>query len=264
MSTTDFRAISFARMPSSLTSLRGCGAFLVPRNSGAFNSPLVRGHSLRSRHRIGLSFMASLKTLNKADLLAKAEFFEAEVARLQASESELTEVNKSLAEAIEDLQSAPAPAAQPAAAAESASVPADMMMTGMLRVVTPATYKDGTPVDGLFKVAIETSVSYTTGKDAAGKFTWSRVNGYKTVWFTASEEIAQPLLAQVELNEWTLVRCWYRYATKASNVVQKQVVKKDGTRATVDALQHPADLKALRIDVVTSGSGDAQDDNDVV
>ena len=139
-----------------------------------------------------------------------------------------------------------------------------MMMTGMLRVVTPATYKDGTPVDGLFKLGIETSVSYTSGKDAKGDYIWRRVNGYKTVWFTASEEVAQPLLAQLELNDWTLVRCWYRYATKASNVIQKQVVKKDGTRVSVDALQHPADLKALRIDVVRSGSNDSQDDNDVV
>ena len=111
-------------------------------------------------------------------------------------------------------QTAPAAAAAPA-------FPADMCMVGMLRAVKPVTRKDGSVVEGFFRFAVETSVSYTTGKDVDGEYVWHRVN-HKTIWFNADQELADELNGYLESNEWTLVRNWYRFTTSAKNVIDVQ------------------------------------------
>ena len=194
--------------------------------------------------------MAQLKSLTKDQLIALVESKEQLVADLEAANELLS-------------------SDQPAGGMD---IPADMMMTGMLRAVTPVTRKDKTVVDGLFKFAVETAVSYTTGQDADGKNIWQRVNGYKTVWFTADQALADQLQGLLDTNDWTLVRNWYRYATSARNIIDVQQrdyktneVRRDehGKPLMRKALNHPADLKGQRVDVISSAPKSAADDNDV-
>ena len=182
--------------------------------------------------------MTTLSTLTKAQLVALVEQNEAQV-------QDLTAANTALLEATQDLGDADT----------QSSVAADMMMTGILRSCIPATRKDGTPVDGLFKFWVETSVSYKTGDE------WNRVSNYKSAMFTCDQVIADQLLELLEVNEFTVVRNWYRYATSAKNVIDVKQLDFETKAVRLDenghplmrkGLQYPADLKCLQIDVITS------------
>ena len=210
--------------------------------------------------------MASLAAYNKAQLIELVEQYRTQI-------DDLTVANEALASGIDNA----GPQDEDAVSALS-HVPADMLVTGMLVACKPATFskgpKAGQVVDGLHKFAISTSVAYTNGKDAEGEYIWERVKNYKTVWFICDEQLAVEINALLESNSWTLVRCWYRYSTRAKNVVDvKQVDYKTKAVRTDDngvpllrkALANPADLKGLRIDVVKSApKGETTDDNDVM
>jgi len=207
--------------------------------------------------------MTSLASYNKAQLIELVESYraqrdenEAKLARQEKVVSDLTQANEMLSSVVED-------AAQPA----DAGTPGDMMVTGLLKACVPATRKDGSPVDGLFKYAVELSVSYTTGQDADGNYAWDRVSAYKTLWFTCDEAMASTLTELLEANDWTLVRSWYRYGTKAANVVStkvigddgQQVVGKNGQPVFAKRLKYAADLRGQQVDVIKF-SAKADDD----
>ena len=201
--------------------------------------------------------MASLTSYNKTELIGLVEQYRKQVDDLNAANEILS--------AAADGDDAAAPAA--------ADIPSDMMMTGFLRAVTQVTRKkDNSVVDGLYKFAVETSVPYTDGQDADGAYIWKRVSNYKTVWFTADQALADQLQGLLDTNEWTLVRNWYRYATSARNIIDVQQrdhktneVRRDehGKPLMRKALNHPADLKGQRVDVISSAPKSAADDNDV-
>ena len=209
--------------------------------------------------------MASLASYSKAQLIELVEQYRTQI-------DDLSVANEALASGIDDVGT------QAEAGAIQIPERADMLVTGMLRACVPATYskgpKAGQVVDGLHKFCIETSVSYVDGKDANGKDKWERANAYKSVWFVCDDTLAEQINALLEANSWTLVRCWYRYKTSAKNVIQvKQVDRKTGAVRTDEngaplfkkALQYPADLKGLRIDVVASALAEQVDDsNDVM
>ena len=188
--------------------------------------------------------MTTLSTLTKAQLVTLVEQHEAQV-------QDLTDANTALLEATMDLGQTDT----------QSSVAADMMMTGVLRSCIQATRKDGTPVDGLYKFWVETSVSYTDGKNADDNYVWNRVSNYKSAMFTCDQVIADQLLELLEVNDFVVIRNWYRYATSAKNVIDvKQLdfktkavrLDENGHPLMRKGLQYPADLKCLQIDVITS------------
>ena len=156
----------------------------------------------------------SLKSQTKDQLVALAQSLQQQIADLEAA-------NELLA-SDQSAESAPA----------ASDIPADMMMTGFLRACVPAKRKNGTIVDGLFKFAVETSVSYTDGTDDDGAYIWKRVSDYKTAWFTCDQALADQLLFLLETNDWTIVRNWYRYATNAKNRVASTEPLPEPSKAT--------------------------------
>ena len=180
--------------------------------------------------------MTALANQTKAQLIEALE-------ATQASLAEVQEANELLA----------------AAAPDAGRFPADNCLTGMLRRVDQATRKDGTLVDDLFKVLVETSVSYTTGKDADGNYTYGRVNGYKAVRFNCDEAAAIEIKELIDTNQWTVVRAWYTVKTSQRNVISKDVVRKDGKTVSVPTLRYAPDFQLRQLDVVSSKLNDGEE-----
>ena len=193
--------------------------------------------------------MSSLASYNKAQLIELISGYRTQI-------DDLTQANEMLSSAVED-------------AATDTGASGDMMVTGLLKACVPATRKDGSPVDGLYKYAVELSVSYTTGKDADGNYAYDRVSAYKTLWFTCDEAMASTLTELLEANDWTLVRSWYRYGTKAANVVSTKVIGDDGQQVIGrngqplfgKSLKYAADLRGLQVDVIKFAAKADDDDN---
>ena len=197
----------------------------------------------------------NIAALTKAQLIAHIEGLDAQVSDLAAANELLT-----------GELSQPAPAAS--------DIPSDLMVTGFLVSCTPAKRKDGSIIDGFFKFAVDTSVSYVTGKDANGDNVYGYVS-HKTVWFNADQGLADELTQLLDANKYTKVRCWYRFATKAANVndvkqldyeTKQPRVDANGIAKTKKALKYNPDLKGVQVDVITSkpaGGAVEQDSNDL-
>ena len=157
-------------------------------------------------------------------------------------------------------------------AAEQAEAPADFMLTGYLRSVTPVTTKAGKPVndsltaDGFYKVSVDVTAGVNFGtRDAAN---WQNITA-KTAWFTTDGAVAAQLLELRKTNAWTAVRVWYRLQSNAGNVIDvaqkdyktgKQRVGADGQPLTERTLKHAADMRIAQVDVVAAGERETADD----
>lgn len=143
-----------------------------------------------------------------------------------------------------------------APAAETTAAPADFMVTGYLRSVTPVTRKDGTVVDNFFKVSVDTTAGVNYGSADAPK--WENITA-KTAWFTTDGTVAATLTHLKEVNSWTAVRVWYRLSSNKANVIdvpQKdyatgaQRTDENGNALTQRALKHAPDMRIAQVDVV--------------
>ena len=171
---------------------------------------------------------------------------------------------------IEALSTVSAPAA-PAAPADS-KVPADLMLSGFLRACVPATRKDGSTVDGLFKVAIQATVSVNFGGSDKASWDYQDIN-HKTTWLVADASVAAQAMHLLDTNAWTVVRGWYRLTSRPVNVqdvaqidfVTKQKRTDDSGQVLMTrALKYAPDLKLAQIDVVTSAESADSDDGSVI
>ena len=180
--------------------------------------------------------MTAIANQTKAQLIEALEATQAQITDLQ-------EANELLA----------------AAAPDADKLPADCCLVGMLRRVDQQTRRDGTLVDDLFKVLVETSVRYTTGKDANGDYTYDYVNNYKSVRFVCDEAAAIEIQELIDTNQWTKVRAWYSVKTNQKNVISKDVVRKDGKTVTVPALRYQPDFALQQLDVISSKLNDGEE-----
>ena len=158
-------------------------------------------------------------------------------------------------------------ASEQAPAADAPAAPADFMVTGYLRSVTPVTRKDGTVVDDFFKVSVDTTAGVNYGSAAAPK--WENITA-KTAWFTTDGTVAATLTHLKEVNAWTAVRVWFRLSSNKANVIdvaQKDYATgadrtdEDGQVLTRRALKHAADARIAQVDVVAeqAASDDSSD-----
>ena len=191
--------------------------------------------------------MANASAISK---LTKAQLADM-VARLEASASLQSERIAQLEQAASDAPATDAPAA-----------PADFMVTGYLRSVTPVTRKNGSVVndsltaDGFFRVSVDTTAGVNYGSSDAPK--WENITA-KTAWFTTDGTVAATLIHLKEVNAWTAVRVWFRLSSNKDNVIdvaQKDYATgadrtdEDGQVLTRRALKHAADARIAQVDVV--------------
>ena len=199
---------------------------------------------------------ANFSKLTKAELVA-----------MLTDLSQAVELKDAEIEALSTVSAADAPAA-PA----DIKVPADLMMTGFLRACVPATRKDGSIVDGLFKVAVQATVSVNFGGAAKADWDYQDIN-HKTTWLAADASIAAQVQHLLDTNSWTVVRGWYRLTSRPSNVqdvaqidfVTKQKRTDDSGQVLMTrALKYAPDLRLSQIDVVASGEAADSDDGSVI
>ena len=198
--------------------------------------------------------MANASAISK---LTKAQLADM-VSRLEASASIQSERIAQLEQAASDQ----------APVAEAPAAPADFMVTGYLRSVTPVTRKkDGSVVDDFFKVSVDTTAGVNFGSSDAPK--WENITA-KTAWFTTDGTVAATLLHLKEVNKWTAVRVWYRLSSNKANVIdiaQKDYAtgadrtNEEGQVLAQRALKHAPDMRIAQVDVVAEQlASDASDD----
>ena len=200
-------------------------------------------------------------------IATEANFSKLTKAELVAMLTDLSQAVELKDAEIEALSTVDIPAA-PAAI----KIPADLMMTGFLRACVPATRKDGSIVDGLFKVAIQATVSVNFGGTAKADWDYQDIN-HKTTWLAADASIAAQVQHLLDTNSWTVVRGWYRLTSRPSNVqdvaqidyVTKQKRTDDSGQVLMTrALKYAPDLRLSQIDVVASGESADSDDGSVI
>ena len=188
-----------------------------------------------------------------------------------ATSANLTKLNKSeLVTMLTDLQTAVelkdaelalVGAAAPVVQQPEFTFPGELMMKGFLRSCIPATRKDGSIVEGLFKVFVQTTVSVNFGGRDKEAWDFKEIN-HKSTCFVADAETAAQAQFLLDTNGWTVVRSWYKLTSTSKNVHDvAQVDYKTKQKRTDDsgniqmtrALKYAPDLRLLQLDVLASG-----------
>lgn len=164
---------------------------------------------------------------------------------------------------ISDLQQA----SSETPASDSVAAPADFMVTGYLRSITPVKTKEGVIVDNFFKVSVDTTAGVNFGTTESPK--WDNITA-KTAWFTTDGTVAETLLHLKEVNSWTAVRVWYRLSSNVKNVIQKPQLDyttgaprldDDGNVKTQAGLKYAPDMRIAQVDIVAEKPVVVSDDD---
>lgn len=186
------------------------------------------------------------------------------------NKSELVTMLTDLQTAVElkDAELALAGSAAPVGEPASFTCPSDLMMTGFLRSCIPATRKDGSIVEGLFKVFVQTTISVNFGGRDKEAWDYQDIN-HKSTCFVADAETAAQAQYLLDTNKWTIVRSWYKLTSTPKNVhdvaqvdykTKQKRTDESGNILMTRALKYAPDLRLVQLDVVNSGDSDQQEE----